>query len=565
MWDLSYNLVFSWNERILNLFASTDHELWRRCQENPVAFLNNIPQKTLEELARDDFFLSRLEDAKRSLDQYMSRKTGAYTFPDNKENAPVVAYFSLEYGITLSLPIYSGGLGILAGDHLKSASDLNIPLVGVGLLYREGYFRQYMTPDGWQQERYPENDFNQMPIRLIKNAEGNPVTIQVDLAGQPLTARIWEARVGRIRLLLLDTYVPENPEHFRQITSSLYGGNLEMRLWQEILLGIGGIKALAALGLEPKVIHMNEGHSAFAGLERIRSFMHEKGLSFEAAQEIAASSSVFTTHPPVPAGNARFPADLMRPYFEGYTRSLGLAYKVFLALGREDPRDDAEPFCMTVLALKLSRFNNGVSQLHGQVSRNMWKRVWPQYPSEDVPIGAITNGVHMPTWVAKDMALLFDRYLGVNWREDPDCGRVWGQAEGIPVDATTWSEIVAAGEYAKEELDRMPAGVLDEYFEPTRPGRYRVVDRIRQRVTYRRHDLLSLEAAGQAFNLIVCKNVLLHFTAEQRVDVYRMFHGALGPGGLLVTEQTQKLPPELESRFARVVADGQLYRKVEAA
>ncbi|MES9995218.1 alpha-glucan family phosphorylase [Desulfovibrio aminophilus] len=437
MWDLAYNLFFSWNDRILNLFASIDHELWRRCQENPVAFLNNIPQKTLEELSRDDFFLSRLEDAKKALDQYMSRKPTAFTFPENKNHAPVVAYFSLEYGITLSLPIYSGGLGILAGDHLKSASDLNIPLVGMGLLYREGYFRQYMTPDGWQQERYPENDFNQMPVHPVRTKDGEPVSIIVDLAGQPLTARIWEARVGRIRLFLLDTYVPENPEHFRQITSSLYGGNLEMRLWQEILLGIGGVKALTALGLEPKVIHMNEGHSAFAGLERIRVFMQEKNLPFEAAGELAASSSVFTTHTPVPAGNDRFPPDLMRPYFEGYVRSLGLAYKVFLALGREDPRDDNEPFCMTVLALKLSRFNNGVSKLHGKVSRNMWKKVWPQYPEEDVPIGAITNGVHMPTWVAKDMALLFDRYLGVNWREDPDCARFWANAENIP-DAELW-------------------------------------------------------------------------------------------------------------------------------
>ncbi len=435
--DMAHNLLFSWNEKVLNLFAGIDHELWRQCGENPVALLNRLPQATLKELAKDDFFLNRLEDARRSFDHYMARKTCPFEFPEMGPSQPAVAYFSLEYGIASCLPVYSGGLGILAGDHLKSSSDLNIPLVGVGLLYREGYFRQYMTPDGWQQERYPESDFEQMPVRPLLDGEGRPRMVGVDLAGRQLTARIWECRVGRVRLFMLDANIPENPAELRLVTSRLYGGNLEMRLWQEILLGIGGIKALTSLGLEPKVIHMNEGHSAFAGLERIRVFMQEKGLSFEAAMEITASSSVFTTHTPVPAGNDRFPADLLRPYFEHYARSLGLAFKVFLALGREDPRDDNEPFCMTVLALKLSRFTNGVSQLHGHVSRKMWKRVWPNHPLDDVPIGAITNGVHMPTWVSKDMAALFDRYLGANWREDPDCSRYWSHAEAIP-DAELW-------------------------------------------------------------------------------------------------------------------------------
>jgi starch phosphorylase len=269
-------------------------------------------------------------------------------------------------------------------------------------------------------------------MELVKDASGENLMISVDLAGQELKARIWKAGVGRISLYLLDGHIPENPPHLREVTSRLYGGGLEMRLWQEILLGIGGVKALAALDLHPKVIHMNEGHSAFAGLERIRIFMGEHKLPFEAASELVASSSVFTTHTPVPAGNDRFDPEMMRPYFEGYAKTMGLAYKVFVALGREDPRDDAEPFCMTVLALRLSRFNNGVSRLHGAVSRNMWKRIWPQYPVEDVPIGAITNGVHMPTWVASDMGLLFDRYLGGNWREDPDCVRIWRQAKTIP-------------------------------------------------------------------------------------------------------------------------------------
>ena len=437
LWDLAYNFLFVWNSDIASIFSSIDQVLWRDCQQNPVKFLNSLPQQQLEELANDDFFVQRLKEAARVQRNYLAREGCSYKFEGAKKGEPVVAYFSFEYGIGLSLPIYSGGLGILAGDHLKSASDLNIPLVGIGLCYQHGYFRQYMTQDGWQQERYPSHDFEEMSIKAAKDKNGKDVKFSIDLKGEPLIVKVWFVEVGRVTLYLLDTNIPENPTSFRNITARLYGGDLEMRLWQEILLGIGGVKALAALGLEPSVIHMNEGHSAFAGLERIRIFMTEHGLSFEAAMEMVASSSIFTTHTPVPAGNDRFPADLMRPYFEPYAQTMGLAYKVFLSLGREDPRDDTEQFCMTVLALKLSRFNNGVSKLHGHVSRNMWKKVWQQYPEEDVPIGAITNGVHMPTWVATDISLLFDRYLGPNWREDPDCSRVWNQTDNIP-DAELW-------------------------------------------------------------------------------------------------------------------------------
>ena len=432
LWELAHNLLFAWNDEIADLFAQIDQRLWRACDGNPVAFLNQLPQSVVAELSADQFFLNRLEDQVAGLGRYMSKEKCSIMFPYSKGDAPVVAYFSAEYGLDLSLPIYSGGLGILAGDHLKSVSDLNVPLVGVGLAYQQGYFRQYLTPDGWQQERYPNYDYEQMPIRLVKDEHDRPVLIEVELPGEALKARIWKVQVGRVALYLLDSNIPENPTHLRQVTSRLYGGDLEMRIRQEILLGIGGIRALWALGLEPKVIHMNEGHSAFAGLERIRVFMQRHSLTFEAAGELVASSSVFTTHTPVPAGNDRFPPEMMQRYFEPYARHMGLAWKVFMALGREDPRDDAEFFCMTVLALRLSRFNNGVSVLHGHVSRNMWKRVWPQYPVEDVPIGAITNGVHMPTWVSYDMAMLYDRYLGPTWREDPDTRRVWKQAETIP-------------------------------------------------------------------------------------------------------------------------------------
>lgn len=438
LWDLAYNYWFAWNPEIRTLFSSMDYDLWQTCSENPVSFLNRLPQQTLETFANDEFFLQRLADADRSLNTYLHPTSSLFDEPDCVgSGGPVIAYFSFEYGISRCLPIYSGGLGILAGDHLKSASDLNVPLVGVGLCYRGGYFRQYLTPDGWQQESYPDNDFEELPLKLCENDDGSEVRVNMNIGEQSLQFRVWKAQIGRVTLLLLDTDLPENPPELTQLTARLYGGDLEMRLKQEMLLGIGGVKALAAMNLHPSVIHMNEGHSAFAGVERIRIFMQEHGLSFETAMELVASTSVFTTHTPVPAGNDRFPPELITPYFDGYAKSMGLSGKVFLALGREDPRDDAEHFCMTVLALKLSRFNNGVSELHGHVSRSMWINVWPQHPAEDVPIGAITNGVHMPTWVAGDLSQLYDRYLGATWKEDPDCERVWANANSIP-DSELW-------------------------------------------------------------------------------------------------------------------------------
>ncbi len=435
LWKLARNYWFAWNFEAANLFAQIDPALWEESYHNPVWFINHLSQQTLLELAKDNLFKDHLNQLCRDLDSYLARPVSD-RYPVSAPEKPLIAYFSLEFGVSLCLPIYSGGLGILAGDHLKSASDLNVPLVAVGFAYANGYFRQYMTPDGWQQERYPDYDFDQMPLSPALTPDGQPAAMQITIGDRPLSFRIWEANVGRVRLFLLDTNMPENPPDFRQITARLYGGNLEMRLWQEILLGIGGVKALKLLGHKPQIIHMNEGHSAFAGLERIRDLMQEHSLSFEAAMEVSASGSVFTTHTPVPAGNDRFPPDLMQRYFEPYAKDMGLAWKVFLALGREVPTDDNEPFCMTVLALRLSRFNNGVSTLHGRVSRNMWQKVWSQLPVEDVPIGSITNGVHAPSWVAPSMGAMYDRYIG-NWREDGDPRRVWAMAENIP-DTVLW-------------------------------------------------------------------------------------------------------------------------------
>ncbi len=432
LWFLAYNCWFAWNDDIEAIFSDIDRELWNQSYKNPVWMLNHVPQERYNSLALDMFYQNRVAIQVDALKRYLATPS-LYKFDDVPPGSPAVAYFSLEFGVALCLPIYSGGLGILAGDHLKSASDLNVPLVGIGLAYAHGYFRQYMTPDGWQQERYPDYDFEQMPIQVATTPSGEPAKVELFIGEHPLVAQIWEAKVGRINLYLLDTNIPENPQDFRGITAKLYGGNIEMRLWQEILLGIGGIKALRVLGLQPQVIHMNEGHSAFAGLERVRLLMKENNLSFEVAMEVAASGSIFTTHTPVPAGNDRFSPALMQQYFEPYARDMGLAFKVFMALGREVPQDDNEDFCMTVLALRLSRFNNGVSKLHGKVSRNMWRKIWSQFPVDDVPIGSNTNGVHAPTWVAPEMGSLYDRYLSSTWREEVDCPRIWGMAANIPL------------------------------------------------------------------------------------------------------------------------------------
>lgn len=433
---LASNLYFSWQHEIEEFFAQMDRDLWEKSEHNPVVFLNRLPQSTLEELADDEFFLDRLSTIAAGFEKYLNKRSLTPGL-EALGSGPVVAYFSAEYGIAQCLPVYSGGLGILAGDHLKSASDLNIPLVGVGLCYQHGFFRQYLTHDGWQQERYEANDFEQMPIFPVLDSAGNILTVQIIMQGKPLFFRIWRADVGRVPLFLLDANVMENAPDMRELTSLLYGGDLEMRLQQEFLLGIGGMKALAAMGLSPRVTHMNEGHSAFAGLARIRSFMREQNLPFEAAMELVAQSSVFTTHTPVPAGNDRFPPDLIARYFHSHAADMGLAWKVFLALGRENPQDDNEHFCMTVLALRLSRFSNGVSRLHGQVSRKMWAKIWPQYPVEDVPIAWVTNGIHFPTWVAPEMSMLYDRFLGQSWREDPDCERVGEKFGSIP-DIELW-------------------------------------------------------------------------------------------------------------------------------
>ena len=453
---LANNLWFSWHHDIGNLFRRIDAELWESSKHNPYYMLGAVSQERLEELSVDAGFLAQMDRLHEALKAYLSVEPSPVPKGRDLEQFRV-AYFSAEFGLAHCLPIYSGGLGLLAGDYMKSASDLNYPVVGVGLFYHEGYFQQYLNADGWQQEAYPEIDFSNMPAQLMRDGDGRPIMIEVSIRGESVNVQIWCLMVGRVPLYLLDTNIKENAPEHRYITARLYGGDWEMRLRQEIVLGIGGVRALRALGIRPSTYHMNEGHSAFSALERIRILKEEHGLSFDAAREFVIATNTFTTHTPVPAGNDLFSPELMHAYFADYVESLGIAFKVFLAFGRQEPFNDQEPFAMTVLALRLSAHSTGVSRLHGKTARDMWKKLWPKNPVEDIPISSVTNGVHIPTWISHEMGEVFDRYLGPNWMEDPDNERVWKQVERIP-DSELWRTHERRRErlvvFARERLGR---------------------------------------------------------------------------------------------------------------
>jgi glycogen phosphorylase len=429
--DVAYNVRWAWDHDAIELFRRLDSSLWETTGHNPVKMLGAIGQPRLEEAARDDAFLAHLERVSAGFERYPAGKLSWFERSYPNTEGLLVAYFSAEFGLTECLSIFAGGLGVLAGDHLKSASDLGIPLVGVGLLYQQGYFRQYLNQSGWQQEAYEENDFLNLPLEPVMR-NGEPVYISVEYPGRLVKARIWQVQVGRVSLYLMDANLADNQPGDRGITEQLYGGDLEMRIKQEILLGIGGCRALEALGIEPTVFHMNEGHSAFLSLERVRRLMETRGLSFAEARELASSALVFTGHTPVEAGHDYFPAELMDRYFGDWARALGLSRAEFLGMGRRRPDLEAEPFCMTVLALRMAAFSNGVSRLHGRVGRKMWKDIWPGLPVDEVPIGHVTNGVHFRSWISYEMNQLYDRYLGPGWRDEPGNGGLWKRVESIP-------------------------------------------------------------------------------------------------------------------------------------
>ncbi len=434
--DIANNQYWTWIPEAVQLFQRIDLDLWESSYHNPTLMLGRLNQDRFAELLGDESFLAHMDNVAIELEDYLHSTTWYSQHADSKPNMRV-CYFSAEFGLHESLPIYSGGLGLLAGDHLKSASDLGLPLTAIGLLYRQGYFRQYLNAEGWQQETFPELDFTNMPLTLLKDEEGRPLSFRIPVLDRQVTAQIWLLQVGRIELYLLDTNTEENQEEDRRITDQLYGGDLEMRIKQEILLGVGGMRALKTLGIVPTVCHMNEGHSAFLALERIRTIIEQHGMSFAEAAELVSASNVFTTHTPVPAGNDIFPADLVERYFHSYYSELGLAREQFLGLGRQDPFDHQEPFCMTVLAMRLAASRNGVSELHGSVSRNMWKRIWPGLPNEEIPIDHITNGVHTAGWASNEHAQLYSRYLGPRWRLLSQDERAWAGVDRIP-DAELW-------------------------------------------------------------------------------------------------------------------------------
>jgi starch phosphorylase len=435
--DIAQNLWWSWAADARELFLRIDGDLWERVRGNPIELLVRVEQQRLDELASDDAFLGRLELAYGTLHRYMTREGWfAKTFPECAGSR--IAYFSMEYGLHECLPIYSGGLGVLAGDHLKTASDLGLPLVGIGLAYAEGYFRQALNRDGLQQERYPVNDWHRMPVQpVMLDATDKRLVIDVTYPDRVVKAQLWKAQVGRVPLFLLDTNIAENQPEDRTITGPLYGGDAEFRVRQEIMLGIGGVHALEAMGLSPTVCHMNEGHSAFLAIERIGRLVRDRGATFDVATEACSAQNVFTTHTPVPAGIDVFGTDVVKRYLEPYRSALGITEEQLLALGRTNEDGEREKFQMPVLAIRASDHYNGVSALHGDVSRKMWSKLWPDLPRHEIPIQSVTNGVHTASWVSDEMGALFNRYLGPRWSETPDDRTLWSRVHEIP-DAELW-------------------------------------------------------------------------------------------------------------------------------
>ena len=445
--ELAYNVRWAWDDDTVALFQRLDEELWNRSGHNPVLMLAQIPTARLNELAKDEGFVAHLNEVCTSFDAYMEAGSTWYSRTHTSDGL-LAAYFSAEFGITECLKIFAGGLGVLAGDHLKSASDLGVPIVGVGLMYQQGYFSQHLDADGWQQESYIENDFVHLPLILERESNGLPLQVDVEIGERTVYARIWRLQVGRTPLYLLDTNFNANErDEDRNLTDYLYGGGNELRIRQEIMLGIGGYRALQKLGLKPEVFHLNEGHSAFLTLDRTRQLMQRHQLSFEEARSAAAASIVFTTHTPVEAGHDRFPPELMDQYLVSYAKkSLGLERREFMALGREKADDDKEFFGMTKLALRMSSACNGVARLHGEVSRTMWQPLWPSIPENEVPISHVTNGIHISSWTSSSLKRYIDRYVGPRWREEAISESQWIHAEQIP-DDVLWHMHLACKEH----------------------------------------------------------------------------------------------------------------------
>ena len=498
LWSLARNLWWSWDHDTASLFRDLDPVRWRQLNQNPVSLLAELPLAKLERRAAELVLHSRINYAYRRLREYLHADRTWGTRHAGVLRPRPVAYFSAEFGIHESLPVYSGGLGVLAGDHIKSASDLAIPLVGVGLFYGQGYFRQRLDRDGWQQEEYLETDVNQLPLELAIGKNGRPVAVQIGTRNGSIHAKVWRVAVGRCDLFLLDSDVEGNAPDDRKLTSRLYGGDARTRIRQELLLGVGGFRALKAMGITPGVLHLNEGHSGFAVLEAIHTRMQEEGIAFDSAVPRVSREVVFTTHTPVPAGHDRFDADLIEEHLGPLREGLGLSQDSLMGLGREKPSNQQETFCMTVLGLRFSRRANAVSALHGEVSRAMWTGLCPGKPEDEVPIGHITNGVHVPSWLAPQMFRLYDRHLGTNWHEHSSEARIWEGIENVD-DGELWEthfnlksrliEFVRRRAVKQAARREEPRGVLQELERVLSPDAL-TIGFARRFATYKRANLL---------------------------------------------------------------------------
>ena len=422
---LANNLWWTWCTDVSHIFRDLDPVRWRQLLHNPISLLREFTPEQLEERATELVLHSRINHAYRRLKEYVKSQTTWSTHNAGVLGARPVAYFSAEFGIHESMPIYSGGLGVLSGDHIKSASDLGVPMVGIGLFYSQGYFRQLLDDQGYQCEEYIDTKVNDLAMQPALNTDGEPITVTIETRSSRLLAKVWKLEVGRIRLFLLDCNVDGNSPQDRKLTSRLYGGDTTTRIRQELVLGIGGVRALRALGITPGVFHLNEGHSAFAPLEVIRERMQNDGIAFSDALREVAQQTVFTTHTPVPAGHDRFETEMIEEHLGPLRDELGISYEQLIGLGRVEPQNEKETFCMTVVGLKLSRRANAVSQIHGHISRRMWAHLWPWRVEEEIPIGHITNGVHVPSWLADQMKQLYDRHFPQGWHDRLGEADVW--------------------------------------------------------------------------------------------------------------------------------------------
>lgn len=465
---LASNYWWTWDHESRDLFKQVDPVLWDASEHNPIMLLNSVGKDRLERLANDPHFLASINRCGMRLGEYLTDQTWFdKTYPEHRDQTKI-AYFCAEFGISEGLPIYSGGLGILAGDHLKAASDLGLPLVAVGLLYNRGYFRQRLSHDGWQQEIYPRYDFYQMPLQLVRGEGGIPVRIEVEFPDRTVNCQVWRAEVGRVSLFLLDSNVLENQPTDQGITDNLYGGDEEMRIRQEMILGIGGMKALRAVGINPTVCHMNEGHAAFLSIERIKAFMADHECDFRTARQVVVGGNVFTTHTPVPAGFDLFSPGLLERYMGRKVSEVGLPFQDFVKLGRTDPNNSGEAFNMAILAMENANHVNGVSKLHAAVSREMFSARWSSYPEDEVPVDDVTNGIHTSTWISRRMQDLFDNYLGEGWRRNPEDPEVWKNVDNIPNEELWMAKENQRGDLVRfvrkrlqGDLERRTAGGLD--------------------------------------------------------------------------------------------------------